>query len=359
MKIKTWLLSALLIGLNSIFMAPTFAFTQEDKLTKLLSTEIADFWQTGQFSSFQGIDNTRINYASFIAEKPNNCLVITPGRSESYIKYQELAFDLAKLNINIFIIDHRGQGLSERLLDNPHKGYVKQFDDYTDDLHTFINTLVKPQCATNQQPLLLAHSMGGAIATRLIQKYPNAVKATLLASPMIAINKGGLPEWLAISLITSGNFLNQLINDQAWYFIGQGDYQAKDFASNNLMHSQIRYQKFIDLYQAQPELQLGGVTFNWLKQAVLTQQKIFAELDKISSPITIMQAGNDTIVDNSAQDNFCHQLNQLKPSLCQQSKPFVIEGAKHELLFESDEYRDQALTFIENWIFKNTDLSRD
>ncbi|MDT0603778.1 alpha/beta fold hydrolase [Thalassotalea castellviae] len=336
-------------------MTNAFAFTQEDKLSKLLTTDIADFWRTGHFSSFQGIDNKRINYASFIADQPINCLIISPGRSESYLKYQELVFDLARLNMSIFVIDHRGQGLSERLLHNPHKGYVNKFDDYTDDLHTFIETVVNPHCATNKPPLLLAHSMGGAIATRLIQKYAQSVKAVLLSSPMIAINKGGLPEWVAKSLITTGNILNTLISDQAWYFLGQGDYQAKDFASNHLMHSQIRYQTFIDLYQAQPELQLGGVTFNWLKQAVLVQQKIFADLDKISTPITIMQAGNDTIVDNSAQNKFCQQLNQYTPSLCQQSQPYVIEGAKHELLFESDKYRNQALAFIENWLFENTE----
>lgn len=351
MTFKTWLLTAfLMIGINSVFMTSAFSFTQENQLNKLLSSEIADFWRTGEFSSFQGVENKRINYAAFTSEQPQNCLVISPGRSESYLKYKELAFDLSSLNINIFIIDHRGQGLSERLLDNPHKGYVEQFDDYTEDLHTFIQTVVKPNCLSQEKPLVLAHSMGGAIATRLVQKYPNLVKTALLASPMIAINKGGLPEWLAKSLISSGSFFNNVFDEQAWYFIGQSDYQVKSFDDNRLMHSKVRYQTFINLYQEYPELQLGGVTFNWLKEAVLTQQKIFAELNKITTPISIMQAGNDTIVDNKAQFDFCQQLNQLKPELCVQSKPLVIQGARHELLFESDLYRDQALSFIFDWI---------
>lgn len=353
MTFKTWLFSvSLIIGINSVFMTSAFSYTQENQLNKLLPSEIADFWQTGIFSSFQGVDDKRINYAAFISEQPQNCLVISPGRSESYLKYKELAFDLSSLNINIFIIDHRGQGLSERLLDNPHKGYVKQFDDYTEDLHTFIKTIVNSHCASNDKPILLAHSMGGAIATRLAQKYPDAVKATLLSSPMIAINKGGLPEWLAKSLINSGNFLNSLFDEQAWYFIGQSDYQVKSFEDNRLMYSKVRYQTFIDLYEEYPELQLGGVTINWLKQAVLTQQNIFAELNKITTPISIMQAGEDTIVDNQAQFDFCEQLNQLNPELCPQSKPLVIDGARHELLFESDQYRNQALSFVFDWVKK-------
>jgi lysophospholipase len=355
MTAKTSLLSVLLIiGINCIFMTNAFSFTQEAQLNKQLPSEISDFWQTGVFSSFQGFDNRRINYAAFIASQPENCLVISPGRSESYLKYKELAFDLASLNISIFIIDHRGQGLSERLLDNPHKGYVEQFDDYTDDLNTFISTIVNPNCATGDKPILLAHSMGGAIATRLAQKYPDSVKAILLTSPMIAINKGGLPEWLAKTLIYSGTFLNKLFTDQGWYFIGQSNYQAKSFENNSLMHSKIRYQTFIDLYQEYPQLQLGGVTFNWLKQAVNAHQTIFSELDKITSPITIIQAGDDTIVDNQAQNDFCHKLHQLKPLLCPQLKPLVIEGARHEILFEGDKYRNQALTFIIEWIKKTS-----
>jgi lysophospholipase len=355
MTVRTWLLSVfLMIGINCIFMTSAFSFTQEAQLNKQLSSEIADFWQTGEFSSFQGVENKRINYAAFISSQPESCLVISPGRSESYLKYKELAFDLSALNISIFIIDHRGQGLSERLLENPYKGYVDQFDDYTDDLNTFITTVVKPNCAIADKPILLGHSMGGAIATRLIQKYPNSVKATLLSSPMIAINKGGLPEWLAKTLIYSGTFFNQLLTDQAWYFIGQSDYQLKDFDGNHLMHSKIRYQTFIDLYQEYPQLQLGGVTFNWLKQAIIINQAIFSDLDKIATPISIMQAGEDTIVDNQVQNDFCQQLNQLKPLLCPLSQPLIIEGARHELLFEKDEYRNQALIFISDWIKKTS-----
>ena len=32
----------------------------------------------------------------------------------------------------MFALDHRGQGLSERLTDNPHQGYVGKFEDYVE-----------------------------------------------------------------------------------------------------------------------------------------------------------------------------------------------------------------------------------
>ncbi|WP_206483109.1 alpha/beta fold hydrolase [Thalassotalea sp. G2M2-11] len=309
---------------------------------------IQQFWQAGIFSSFQGVDDKRINYAAFIHQPQAQCLVISPGRSESYLKYQELAYELFQQKINLFIIDHRGQGLSERLLANRFKGYVKHFDDYADDLHYFIDKIIPRYCQSHALPKVLAHSMGGAITLRMIQKYPNTISTALLSSPMIAINSGGLPLWLAKWLVEGGLFLNTLISNDAWYFLGQGDYQSIAFADNKLMHSPERYQAFIDLYQQVPELQLGGVTFNWLKQALTAHQQLFAELDKITTPLTILQAGKDTIVDNQAQKAFCSALNQVRSDTCQSL--IVIEDAYHEILFEQDSYREQALRAIKKWL---------
>ncbi len=352
-KIRLWFLIIFSLSAISSFMAMANDFSQESHLNNSLNNEIALFWQSGKFSSFQGVDDKRVNYAAFIKNEKAPCLVISPGRSEGYLKYQEMAFDLYKQPFNLFIIDHRGQGLSERLLDNPHKGYVKHFDDYADDLHFFINTEINNYCSPSSKPLLLSHSMGGAIAIRMMQKYPHTIKAALLSSPMIAINKGGLPDWLAKTLINSGQFFNNIFSDQAWYFVGQGDYQANTFEDNTLMQSAIRYENFINLYKQEPKLQLGGVTFNWLKQAIATHSRIFEQLDKITTPVTILQAGDDTVVDNQAQNHFCSALNKLNPDFCQNGQPIIIADAKHELFFEKDLYRNQALAAIVNWLKLN------
>lgn len=58
-------------------------------------------------------------------------------RIESYVKYAELAYDLFHLGFDIFIIDHRGQGRSGRMLSDPHRGHVDHFNDYVEDLAAF------------------------------------------------------------------------------------------------------------------------------------------------------------------------------------------------------------------------------
>jgi len=349
------------------FMTSTKAnnFTTEAQLITRYNGEIADFWQRGEFAYFSGINDVRINYAIFkhnenttksMDNKLRKCLVISSGRSEGYLKYKELSFDLFNLGYNVFLIDHRGQGISERMLENSHKGYVESFQYYVDDLATFIEDIVSPYCnygGHNQKPYLLAHSMGGAIATRYLQDHPDKIQAAVLSSPMLGFNSGGIPELITRPLIKATAKANQWFDDTPWYFFGHGDYVRNNFADNPLMHSELRFKQFTQLYHQTPEIQLGGVTVQWLTESITALDKIFTKIDKITTPTLVIQSGADKIVSNQAQNEFCQQLHQRHPQSCPNGKALIIENAYHELFFESDIYRQQALTAVEEWLSKH------
>lgn len=59
----------------------------------------------------------------------------------------------------------------------------------------------------------------------------------------------------------------------------------------------------------------------------------------------ILQAEDDQVVENQAQDQFC-ELRQQAGIACEGGKPQVIPGARHEILFEKDEMRAQALNLV-------------
>lgn len=332
-------------------------FTTEYQLADRYIGEIADFWQQGNFAEFSGVNKSRIHYATFIHKKTNKeahnkCLVISSGRSEGYLKYKELSFDLFNHGFNIFLLDHRGQGLSERALANRHKGYVEDFQYYVDDLATFIENIVRPHCTFNSnthKPYLLAHSMGGAISARYLQDYPNSIQAAVLSSPMLGFNSGGIPDFIAKPLIKTTAKLNYWFDNTPWYFFGQQDHTETAFANNRLTHSPLRFQQFSELYTQTPAMQLGGVTVKWLTESLTALEAIFAQIDKITTPTLVIQAGADKIVSNQAQNDFCQQLHQVQPQSCPNGRPIVIEKANHELFFESDVYRHQALTAAIDW----------
>ncbi|MGL5709048.1 MAG: alpha/beta fold hydrolase, partial [Aeromonas sp.] len=215
------------------------------------------------------------------------------------------------------------------------KGYVDQFDDYVVDLKQFHDQIIMAD-----QPaklFLLAHSMGGAISARYLERWPNDIKAAVLSSPMLGINLGGLPKWLAKGLASTIGTVGGWFGEPP-YGPGQSAYQDHGFADNELTHSHSRYQAFRQIYEQHPQIKLGGATAHWIYQGITGADAAIADAGAIKTPLLLLQAGNDSVVDNAAQDRFC------TIAKCEGGKPLRIEGAWHELFIESDDKRQPALT---------------
>ena len=272
----------------------------------------------------------KLFYAYAKPKQANTAIVISSGRIEGLDKYKELLWELYCNNFAVFIVDHQGQGRSYRLLKNPHKGYVKQFEDYSHDLNQFNLEVVKQHWQGKK--LLLSHSMGGAIAFDYLARYSHDFSGAFLSAPMFDIHTKGIPKPVAQFIAASAS----LLGFSGCYALGQSDYTPEEFALNTLTSSQIRYDQFRATYQQTPLLQLGGVTYGWLH----TVFSFIKALDKLSitTPLFIASAENDEVVDNQAQ----HKLaSRHKNTLIKQFK-----GAKHELFFERDEIRQPLLTSL-------------
>ena len=316
------LLALTLFSAGALAVTNTYQLTSEADVPSLYQQTLPDFWrQHAVEGEFKGKDGVTIRYAALRQAKVERAILIVNGRVESYLKYQELAWDLWR------------QGY--RMLSDHDKGYVDQFDDYVVDLKQFHDQIIMAD-----QPaklFLLAHSMGGAISARYLERWPDDIKAAVLSSPMLGINLGGLPKWLAKGLASTIGTVGGWIGEPP-YGPGQGAYQDHGFADNELTHSQLRYQAFRQIYEQHPQIKLGGATAHWIYQGITGADAAIADAGAIKTPLLVLQAGNDSVVDNAAQDRFC------TIAKCEGGKPLRIEGAWHELFIESDDKRQPALT---------------
>ncbi|ENO3942930.1 MULTISPECIES: alpha/beta fold hydrolase [Aeromonas] len=330
------LLALTLFSAGALAVTNTYQLTSEADVPSLYQQTLPDFWrQHAVEGEFKGKDGVTIRYAALRQAKVDRAILIVNGRVESYLKYQELAWDLWRQGYSLYLIDHRGQGMSGRMLDDPQKGYVDQFDDYVLDLKQFHDQIIMAD-----QPaklFLLAHSMGGAISARYLERWPDDIKAAVLSSPMLGINLGGLPKWLAKGLASTIGTVGGWFGEPP-YGPGQSAYQDHGFADNELTHSQPRYQAFRQIYEQHPQIKLGGATAHWIYQGITGADAAIADAGAIKTPLLVLQAGNDSVVDNAAQDRFC------TIAKCEGGKPLRIEGAWHELFIESDDKRQPALT---------------
>ncbi|MEH8253025.1 alpha/beta fold hydrolase [Aeromonas veronii] len=330
------LLALTLFSAGALAVTNTYQLTSEADVPSLYQQTLPDFWrQHAVEGEFKGKDGVTIRYAALRQAKVDRAILIVNGRVESYLKYQELAWDLWRQGYSLYLIDHRGQGMSDRMLNDPQKGYVDHFDDYVVDLKQFHDQIIMAD-----QPaklFLLAHSMGGAISARYLERWPDDIKAAVLSSPMLGINLGGLPKWLAKGLASTIGTVGGWLGEPP-YGPGQGAYQDHGFADNGLTHSQSRYQAFRQIYEQHPQIKLGGATAHWIYQGITGADAAIADAGAIKTPLLVLQAGNDSVVDNTAQDRFC------TIAKCEGGKPLRIEGAWHELFIESDDKRQPALT---------------
>lgn len=309
-----------------------FVFCTQDNLASKYATDIQPFWQNSvQLDMFEGVEEVDIAYAYVLHPQAIGTVVISSGRIESFIKYKEVVYDLYQNGYSVFIHDHRGQGLSGRMLSNPQIGYVGDFSEYVIDFKKFIDEVVSKK--TLHKPNLLCHSMGGTIGALTVLRYPELFEKVAFSAPMFGI-RPPLPNWFATLLLT----IHGILNNKKAYFFGQENYDNLPFSANELTHSDVRYQIFCDEYQAAPQVQLGGVSGHWLKVAAQAMDEIENNAHRFPIHSLVIQAGADQIVDNKRQNTVVTKMLN--------SKLKVIDGAKHELLEERDEFREPCLTAI-------------
>lgn len=327
------------------------------QLSSRYPSEIDPFWDPSSVparvrrGTFSGVDRIRLDYAVARVDDERAAVVIVTGRTENLLKYQEVVVDLVRQKYSVYVYDHRGQGFSERLIpDEPEKGHVERFDDYVDDLETFVQTVVKKDA--HPKLFVLAHSMGGGIATRHLERFPGVFDAAALSSPMHQPNA---------KILISADSSCEWFQGTGWFF---GQWWAggtdKPYAhgpyvesSNEYTHSPERWARVLKVENESPKVRLGGPTRRWVAEACSASDKILAETKSIVTPVLVLQAGKDTAVMPDAQDAFCASLLKTTRRSCEGGAPQRIDGARHELLIEEDRYRVPAMKAILDFYAKH------
>ncbi len=323
-----------------------YNLTTEKELAENATKKINLFWdKEAKFSSFKGVDGVKINTVS-IRNNNNKVIVIVQGRSESVLKYKEISFNFAKQGYDIYLIDHRGQGFSQRLGGDPYRGNVKDFQNYVTDLHTFITQLdLKDKYKFRY---ILSHSMGGPISALYLEQYQTPFQAAVFSSPMFSINLGWYPVFVAKTISYTSSKICALFSKKACYTLGEGPYKPQKFKNNLITSSRIRFINGQQGYKDFPETQLGGPTMTWISQSISAMSVAINNANKITIPFLLLQSGGDQVVTSEGQDTFFSNATK-----CTSNQFLLIKKAKHELLEEKDKYRIPALTAILNFLHES------
>ena len=320
------------------YINKNYKFTSEAALLKKYDSVISPYFYKHTLHFFITPDNVKIAYKIFKVQKSKAIIVISSGRTEGMVKYQELIYDLNQNAYDVYILDHRGQGYSQRLLEDRRKGYVDNFFHYVDDLKFFVDNYVPK----DKKRILLAHSMGGAIASLYVERYPYDFNALVLSSPMhkpYMLTPNMSPYLCKRMLEKQNNLTDYMIGTQ------NHDILNTSFEENDLTHSKERFKIMKSAYTKEPETRIGGPTKKWVQEACKWSAESVKNADLIKIPVLVLEAQKDRAVTVKAQEDFCKNISK-------NCKGILLEGAYHELFIEEDIIRQKALSAILDFIAK-------
>lgn len=285
---------------------------------------------------FLGQKNQEIYYRQYEVKDSEKVVVISHGFCEASEKYVEFISELNKNNISVYILDHRGHGYSGRLGIDKYQIYVDDFNDYIKDLKEFLDSVVTYNL-NGRRLFLFGHSMGGAISASFLQDYNNYFEKAILSCPMLEIDTGNYPPFLA-KLIAN---LFCLIKKGKSYIFGHGPFDInKCTIEPSGTSCEILFNNYLNKIINDDNLKTSGASFKWLKEAFKITDKInkVENIKKIDIQVLLFQSGKDTFVKPNKQNLFAKNMKNCKL--------IKKENAKHEIYFEREEIRKDYLNDV-------------
>jgi len=291
-----------------------------------------------------GTLGVQLFFKTFQSQNPVAKILICTGNNESHLKYEEVIQDLLKMSFSVFYYDHRGQGFSQRLQGQHRKGHIDKFDCLVDDFALMYQLFSKEN--PELPCFVLSHSMGCVVATLALAKYQFKPAGVVLCSPMFEINMWGL-SWLEYPLLLLAR-LFVFLGYEKEFALGQKEYDPHPpFENNSVTHSRTRFEFWRKHLATNPILQLGGPTFGWIAQSVAASRKARKMGHKMTMPLLLLQAGQDSLVLLKPQNQFASQ--------CPHAQLIHFKNARHELFMETDDIRNQVLGEINCFVMRHSE----
>lgn len=255
------------------------------------------------------------------AETPSRgTVLLVHGLGEHMGRYAALAHELNRWGFAVCGYDQYGHGLS----DGP-RGGLPHAARLLDDLAAVVDH-TRAQQKYSQRLILLGHSMGGLVASRLVAARMRSVSGLVLSSPALDAGLNPLQRLLVAVLphlvpnLRVGNGLDARM-------ISHDAAQVAAYKNDPLVHDRIsaRLAKFIATEGA----------------------PVLAHAKEWTVPTLLMYAGRDTLVNPAGSRMF----EALAPANRVDSHCF--ETLYHELFNESEPGRSQVFAQLRMWLGDN------
>jgi lysophospholipase len=288
---------------------------------------------------FATADGAGLRYGCLAAVSARADCVLVGGFGEFIEMHFETARDLATCGLSVWCLEWRGQGRSARPGRWPSRPRPRNFDRDADELAEF----AAARLTGNRPRVLIAHSMGGAIALLCLHRHPGLFDAAVMSAPMFGLRTGRVPPRLLRSVtapLRFGGLAAGFIPGLPHWRMDRVPSPATSRASSDPERCRLRHAWMA----AEPELRLGCPTYGWLDAALALVARIGRPefLAGIATPILLGIAGRDVVVATNA----LYRAARILPD-CTVAE---LAESRHQPFLERDEIRDKWIEWIDRFV---------
>jgi alpha-beta hydrolase superfamily lysophospholipase len=234
---------------------------------------------------------------------PDRVVMVVHGYAEHSARYTHLARALTAAGSLVVAEDHIGHGRS-----GGERALITDFEHVVDDLHTLAGIAASLHPGL---PLLVAgHSMGGLLASRFTQRWPDSVSGLILLGAVIG-------DWTwARDVLTESEMPPP---PDSWEGMSRDPETVHEYSTDPLVYRD-RYKRPL------------------LEAEVRALDRFGTEIDRVTVPVLFLHGEDDPFVDYQTS------LAAAKAFPTRDLTVRVYPGARHELVNELN--RDEVISEI-------------
>jgi acylglycerol lipase len=270
--------------------------------------------------TFLGQENYRMVYQIITPPvQPRAVVLVVHGNSEHQGRYLHVRQALAARGFLVYSYDHRGHGKSEGI-----QGDVKQFQDFVLDMASMIKIIKADQPALKL--FMIAHSLGGLIATHYLMDHQEQFAGAVLSSPALDIGSDVSEFIKKIS-----PFVAKLL---PLVPITESNRQKESALSRDL--------EIQRLFDADPLCYQGKIRARYGYELLKAAQSLVGRGRDLVLPLLIQHGGEDKLVNPGPTKAMFERVRSS-------DKTFrVWEGARHEVFNELEKVK--TIEFVGDWL---------
>jgi len=268
---------------------------------------------------YQAEDGAKIFFRHYNAQNERAGLVLAHGLGEHSGRYQNVVAPLLAAGISVWVPDHRGHGQSDG-----QRGHITAFDQYLNDLKG-VMILAQERLSTNSPCFLLGHSLGGLIALRFAQQFPQLPAAVIVSSPALG---------MTVKVPALKSVLGKIMSS-IWPGLSLG---------NELDPTKISHDPEVVAAYIDDPLVHDRVSARWFTEflsAMATAQDLASQL---TAPVLMQLAGDDHLTAVDASRGFFNRLTLEDKTL------YCYDDLYHEIYNEPPDQRAAVIDDLVNWL---------